>query len=104
MTEGDRVKSSVSRDEIEVEPLPSSGGLGISFRYLLETCWGGVWVKFPQEEIPGEDPGHSGGTISFSWSGNALGSGDELKEVTRAKKSGCLCWDHGPHDSTLDKR
>lgn len=74
MTVRDRGKSSVVLEELAVEPLPNSGGLGISFRCLpdasLTRCSGHV----PPGGGPGEDPGHTGGTISLSWPGNTLGS------------------------------
>lgn len=74
MTVRDRVKSSITREELAVEPLPRSEDLGISLRCLLEASLGRCLGQVPAGRDLGEDPGQAGGTISLCWPGNALGS------------------------------
>ncbi len=73
----DRVRSSVTREELRVEPLlldierSQLRWLGIFSGCLLDAFLGRCSGRFPPEREPGEDPGHSGGIMSPDWPGNA---------------------------------
>ncbi|KAI3365769.1 hypothetical protein L3Q82_000704 [Scortum barcoo] len=90
----DRVRSSVTREELGVEPLL----LHIERSQLR---WLGHLFRMPPGRLPKEafqacptgrrpreeDPGHAGETMSLGWPGKCLGVPlEELEEV-----SGCLC-------------
>ena len=75
----DRVRSSVIREELGVDPLLLHiersqmkwlGQLGCLPDASLVRCSGQV----PLVGDPGEDPGHAGETMSLGWPGNASGS------------------------------
>ena len=76
----DRVRSSVIREEIRVEPLllhierSQLRWLGHLVRSLLDASLVRCSGHVPPGGGPGEDPGHAGGTMSLGWPGNALGS------------------------------
>ncbi|KAI3377434.1 hypothetical protein L3Q82_008412 [Scortum barcoo] len=86
----DRVRSSVIREELGVEPLllrierSQLRWLGHLFRMPpgrlpREVFQAGV----PPGGGPGEDPGHAGETMSLGWPGNASGiPPEELEEVS----------------------
>ena len=81
----DRVRSSVTREELGVEPLllhveRSQLRLGHLFRSLLDASLGRCSGHVPPGGGPGEDPGHAGETMSLGWPGNASGSPPEELE------------------------
>ena len=74
----DRVRSSVTREELGVEPL-------LLHVQRSQLRWLGHLFWMPPGRLPGEvvqapggglgvDPGHAGGTMSLGWPGNASGS------------------------------
>ncbi|KAK3564781.1 hypothetical protein QTP86_026411, partial [Hemibagrus guttatus] len=68
----DRVRSSVTQEELGVEPLLLHIERG-------QLRWLGHLFRMPPGRLPGdggpgEDPGHAGETMSFGWPGNASGS------------------------------
>ncbi len=75
----DRVRSSVTREELGVEPLllhierNQLRWLGHLFQMSPGRLPGEVLRAFPTGRRPREDPGHAGGTMSLSLPGNALG-------------------------------
>ncbi|KAG1954369.1 platelet-derived growth factor C [Pimephales promelas] len=81
----DRVRSSVTREELRVEML----------RWLLDAFPGSCSGQVPLGGNPGEDLGHAGGTMSPSWPGNTSVS---FRQSWRKclGKSGNLCIDCCP--------
>ncbi|KAK3520189.1 hypothetical protein QTP70_017925 [Hemibagrus guttatus] len=75
----DRVRSSVTREELGVQPLflhierGQLRWLGHLFRMPPGRLPGEVFWACPGRG-PGEDPGHAGETMSLGWPGNASGS------------------------------
>ncbi|KAK3528789.1 hypothetical protein QTP70_011573 [Hemibagrus guttatus] len=89
----DRVRSSVTWEELGVEPLllhierGQLRWLGHLFRMSPGRLPGEVFRVCPTGKRPGENPGHAGETMSFGWPGNALGGPpEELKEVARERE------------------
>ncbi|KAI3368720.1 hypothetical protein L3Q82_025415 [Scortum barcoo] len=76
----DRVRSSVIREELGVEPLllrierSQLRWLGHLFRMPPGRLPREVFQACPTGRRPREDPGHAGETMSLSWPGNASGS------------------------------
>ncbi|KAI3369738.1 hypothetical protein L3Q82_024404, partial [Scortum barcoo] len=94
----DKVRSSVTREELGVEePLllhierSQLRWLGHLFRMPPGRLPREVFQACPTSGGgPGEDPGHAGGTMSLSWPGNASGSPpEELEEVSGGCKALC---------------
>ncbi len=84
----DRVRSSVTREELGVEPLllhierSQLRWLGYLFGCPRDAFLGRCSWHVPPGGDPGEDPGHAGVTMSLGWPGNAL----ELEEVSRVRE------------------
>ena len=98
----DRVRSSVTRRELGVEPLLLHVERS-QLRWLghLERCFGHV----PPGGDPGEGPGPGGETMSLSWPGNASGSPEtSWRRCARIGKFGRPCFDCCLRDPTPDER
>ncbi|KAI3365245.1 hypothetical protein L3Q82_010339, partial [Scortum barcoo] len=92
-----RVRSSVTREELGVEPLllhierSQLRWLGHLFRMPPGRLPREVFQACPTGRRPGEDPGHAGETMSLGWPGNASRvPPEELEEVSRGEGVGSL--------------
>uniref|UniRef100_A0A8C9WAJ3 Reverse transcriptase domain-containing protein n=1 Tax=Scleropages formosus TaxID=113540 RepID=A0A8C9WAJ3_SCLFO len=93
----DRVRSSVTREELGVEPL-------LLRRCLLDASLGRCSGLVPLGGGLGADPGHVGKTTSPGWPGNALGFPQRnWRRCAGRGKSGVLCSDCCPRDPAPDK-
>ncbi|CAM4549683.1 unnamed protein product [Leuciscus chuanchicus] len=107
----DRVRSSVTREELRAEPL-----LLHIMRDQLRWLWhlfrmppgrlpGKVFRACPKAGSPGEDLGHAGWTMSPGWPGNASGSPRKSwRKCLGRGKSGHPCLDCCPCNPAPDKR
>ena len=95
----DRVRSSVIREELGVDPL-------LLRVERSQMRWLGHLVRMPPGHLPGEeDPGHAGETMSLGWLGNASGSPRKSWTKWLGKgKSGLPCLGCCPRDPTPDKQ
>ncbi|KAL3048111.1 hypothetical protein OYC64_006814 [Pagothenia borchgrevinki] len=108
----DKVRSSVIREGLGVEPLL----LRVERSQLR---WFGHLVRMPPGRLPrevfqarpagkrerGVDLGPGGGIISLRWPGSALGSPSQSWLMWPGKrKFGAFCWNCYPCDPTTDKR
>ncbi len=93
----DRVRSSVTREELRVEPLLLHIERG-------QLRWLGHLFRMPPGG-PGEDLGHAGETMSPGWPGNAsVSPWKSWRKCLGRGKSEHLCLDCCPRDPAPDKR
>ncbi len=107
----DRVRSSVTREELRVEPLllhierGQLRWLGHLFRMPPGRLPGKVFRARPTGRRPRVDLGHAGEIMSPGWPGNAsVSPRKSWRKCLGRGKSGHLCLDCCPRDPAPDKR
>ena len=105
----DRVRSSITREELGVEPLllyiewSQLSWLGHLFQMPPGRLPLEVFPTCPAGRRPEEDPGHAGVTMSLDWPGNALGSSwKSWGKCPGRGKSRCPCSGSCPCDLAPD--